>query len=124
MKPVLSLKYERKESKEMSLYMVQFAYTPEAWAALVKNPEDRGAPVKALMEHLGGRMLDIYYCFGEYDGIAIVEAPDEISAMTTVLCAIAPGHLKATKTTVLFTVEQAMEAMDKAGGIVYPAPTG
>lgn len=108
----------------MSLYMVQFAYTPEAWAALVKNPEDRGAPVKALMEHLGGRMVDIYYCFGEYDGMVILEAPDETTAMTVVLAAIAPGHLKATKTTVLFSVEQAMKAMGKAGAIVYPAPKG
>jgi len=108
----------------MSLYMVQFAYTPEAWAALVKNPEDRSAPVKALAERLGGRMLNMYYCFGEYDGFVILEAPDETTAMAAVLAAIAPGHLKATKTTVLFTVEQAMEAMGKAGEIVYPAPKG
>ncbi len=108
----------------MSLYMVQFAYTPESWAALVKNPEDRSAPVKALAEKLGGRMLNMYYCFGEYDGFVILEAPDETTAMAAVLAAIAPGHLKATKTTVLFTVEQAMEAMGKAGGIVYPAPKG
>jgi uncharacterized protein with GYD domain len=104
--------------------MVQFAYTPESWAALVKNPEDRSAPVKALAEKLGGRMLNMYYCFGEYDGFVILEAPDETTAMAAVLAAIAPGHLKATKTTVLFTVEQAMEAMGKAGGIVYPAPKG
>jgi hypothetical protein len=25
----------------MPLYMTQFAYTPEAWATLVDNPEDR-----------------------------------------------------------------------------------
>jgi hypothetical protein len=28
----------------MPLYMTQFAYTPEAWAAIVDNPEDRSAP--------------------------------------------------------------------------------
>ena len=28
----------------MPLYMTQFAYTQEAWAALVDNPEDRSAP--------------------------------------------------------------------------------
>jgi hypothetical protein len=39
-----------------------------------------------------------------------------------VLAAVAPGHLKATKTTVPFSVEQAMGAMTKAGSIVYPAP--
>jgi uncharacterized protein with GYD domain len=102
----------------------EFAYTPEAWAALVRNPEDRSAPVKALLKNLGGRMLGLYYCFGEYDGIVIYEAPDETTASAVVLAAVAPGHLKATKTTVLFSVEQAMEAMAKVGAIVYPAPKG
>ena len=108
----------------MPLYMTQFSYTPEAWTALVKNPEDRSAPLKALAEKLGGRLLGLYYCFGEYDGVVIVELPDETTCMAAVLAAIAPGHLKATKTTVLFSVEQAMEAMGKAGALVYPAPKG
>ncbi len=108
----------------MPLYMGQFAYTREAWAALVKNPEDRSAPVKALAEKLGGRLIGFYYCFGEYDAVVIWEAPDNAASMTAVLAAIAPGHLKASKTTVLFTVEEAMEAMGKAGAIVFPAPKG
>ncbi len=108
----------------MAIYMTHFSYTSEAWANLVKNPEDRGAPLKALLEKLGGRLISIYYCFGEYDGVAIYEASDETAAMTGVLTSIASGHLKASKTTVLLTVEQAMGAMGKAGGIVYPAPKG
>ena len=108
----------------MPLYMGQFAYTREAWADMVKNPEDRSAPVKALAEKMGCRLIGFYYCFGEYDGLVILEAPDETTAMSFVLAAIAPGHLKATKTTVLFTVEQAMEAMGKAGAIVFAAPKG
>ena len=28
----------------MPLYMTQFAYTTEAWAALLDSPEDRSAP--------------------------------------------------------------------------------
>jgi uncharacterized protein with GYD domain len=104
--------------------MTQFSYTPEAWSALVRNPTDRSAPLKALFDKLGGRLIGVYYCFGEYDGVAIGELPDKITDMAAVLAAIAPGHLKATKTTVLFTVEEAMEAMTKAGSIVYPAPEG
>jgi uncharacterized protein with GYD domain len=107
----------------MPIYMTQFSYTPEACAALVKNPTDRSASLKALVKKLGGRLLGFYYCFGEYDGVAIYEYPDNTIAVTSVLAVIAPGHLKATKTTVLFTVEEAMEAMSKAGGLGYPAPT-
>lgn len=105
-------------------FMTQFSYTTEAWANLVKNPADRTEPVKALAEKMGGRLLGMYYCFGEYDGIIIYESPDEASAAGAVLAATAPGHLKAIKTTVLLTIEQTMEAMRKAGTIVYPAPKG
>jgi uncharacterized protein with GYD domain len=108
----------------MALYMTQFSYTPEAWAALMKKPEDRSVPLKALFEKLGGRLIGMYYCFGEYDGVAIGELPDNTAEMTMLLGVIAPGHLKATKTTVLFTVQEAMQAMGKAGGIAYPAPKG
>ncbi len=55
----------------MPLYMSQFAYTPEAWAALVDNLEDRSAPVPELTEAMGGRLLSWYLSFGEYDGLLI-----------------------------------------------------
>jgi uncharacterized protein with GYD domain len=106
----------------MALYLTQFAYTSEAWAALTKKPEDRGTVVRQLIEKLGGRLISLYYCFGEYDGFLIYEAPNEIAASAVVLAAISPGHLKAAKTTVLFTVEQAMEAMRKAGAQTYRGP--
>ena len=108
----------------MALYMTQFSYTPEAWAALVKNPEDRSAAAKALLKKAGGRLLHTYYSFGEYDGLIIFEAPDEATATAPLLAAISKGHIKATKTTVLFTVEAAVEAMSKAGGLSYEAPKG
>jgi len=108
----------------MSLTMTQFAYTPEAWAALMRNPEDRSLLLKALVEKLGGRLLGMYYTFGEYDGVAIVELPDNVASMTAVLASIAPGHLRATKTTLLFTVAEAMQAMKKASTITLPRPKG
>ena len=108
----------------MSLYMTQFSYTTAAWSALVKKPEDRSVPVKALMDKLGGRLLNLYYCFGDYDGLVIYEAPDDTTATAVILAATAGGHMKASKTTVLFTVEDAMKAMGKASDIAYPAPRG
>jgi len=106
----------------MALFMTQFSYTPEAWAALVKKPHNRTAAIKGLAKKLGGRVLHFSYAFGDYDGIVIMEAPDETTATAILLAAIAPGHLKATKTTVLFTPEQAIEAMKKAGTVAYSGP--
>ncbi len=61
----------------MALYMAQFAYTAEALATMAKNPQDRSVPSRELIEKSGGRLISFYFCFGEYDGVAIYEAPDE-----------------------------------------------
>ncbi len=108
----------------MPLYMTQFSLTAEAWAALARNPEDRTVPLKALAEKLGGRLLGYYYTFGEYDGFVITEYPDNATAMAAVLAAISPGHLSATKTTVLLSVAEAMQAMKKGGSVAFQGPKG
>ena len=107
----------------MPLYMMQFAYTPEAWSALVKEPENRAAVFAEQAEKMGGRMVSLYYCWGEYDGLVIFEAPDESTAAALVLTVISPGHLKATKTTVLMNVEDTMKAMRRANAEAYPGPS-
>lgn len=108
----------------MPLYMSQFAYTPQSWAALVKNPEDRRATVSALAEKAGCRVVEMYYCFGEYDGVLLTEAPDETTVMSLLMTIAAAGHLKALKTTTLFTVEDTLKALGKAGGLAYRGPRG
>jgi len=102
--------------------MTQFAYTPQAWAALTKKPENREEIFRGLVQKLGGRLISFYNCFGDYDGVIVYEAPDETTAAATILAAVAPGHLKAIKTTTLMTTEQTMEAMRKAGMQTYRAP--
>ena len=106
----------------MPLYMTQFAYTPQAWAALTKKPENREEIFRGLVQKLGGRLISFYNCFGDYDGVIVYEAPDETTAAATILAAVAPGHLKAIKTTTLLSTEQTMEAMRKAGAQTYRAP--
>ncbi len=59
----------------MPLYMTQFAYTSEAWKALVKKPEDRGKVFGELVEKMGGRLVSMYYCMGEYDGWSSTRPP-------------------------------------------------
>jgi len=108
----------------MPLFMNQFSYTPEAWAAMAKNPQDREAPLHRLAEAMGGKLLGAYYCFGEYDGVIIFEAPDQTAALAFCIAGIAPGHLKQLKTTVLFSMQDTLEAARKAGAVVYPAPKG
>ncbi len=108
----------------MQIYITQFSYTTEAWQAFMKNPEDRTGILKAMIEKLGGRLICLYYCFGDYDGVAIAEYPDSVSAATACLSAISGGHVKEMKTTALLSASEMVQAMKKAGAIVYPAPKG
>jgi uncharacterized protein with GYD domain len=111
-----------KEANIMALYMVQFAYTAEAMAAMAKNPQDRSVPVRELVQKSGGRLIGFYFSFGEYDGVALFEAPDDTTATAIAMAAVSPGHLKAYKTTKLFTVEETTEAMRKAGSLTFQGP--
>ena len=108
----------------MTVYMTHFTYTAETAKSLAKNPEDRSKPLKALVESLGGKLIGMWYMFGEYDGIVIYEAPDNVTAATAVFAANLGGGNSATKTTVLLTIDEAMSAISRAGNIVYKAPKG
>src|SRR4051794_34136701 len=85
----------------MGLYMTQFSYTDAAWAALAKNPVNRKEAIGALFEKVGGKLIDLYYCLGEYDGIAITEAPDDQAVVAALVAVVGAGHIKGIKTTKL-----------------------
>jgi uncharacterized protein with GYD domain len=102
--------------------MTQFAYTPEAWAALAKSPQDRTEALRGLAGKMGGKVVSFYYSFGEYDGVAIFEAPDDVSAAAVAVAAAGAGHVKSTKTTRLLTAQEAVEVMRKAGSAAYKGP--
>ena len=108
----------------MPTYMTQFNYTREAWAKLLKNPEDRSKPVTELLESLGGKLLGLYYLAGDYDGFIIYEAPDANTAATGIVAAAAAGHLRTTKTSQLYSMSEAMEIVANAGKIAFAAPKG
>jgi uncharacterized protein with GYD domain len=108
----------------MALFMTQFGYTSEAWAALAKKPEDRAQALRSLIEKFGGHLREMYYCFGDYDGLAIFDAPDDQTAAAVAVAAVGPGHVRTIRTTPLFTMQEAMAIMAKAGKVSYAGPSG
>lgn len=106
----------------MAVYLVQAGYTSQAWTALTKAPEDRSVGLAKLCEAAGGRLLTLYYCFGEFDLAVLMEAPDDVAAAACVMAAVTAGHISRIQTTKLLTVAEAMEAMRKAGGMMYRGP--
>jgi uncharacterized protein with GYD domain len=113
-----------KEDNQMPLYLLQGSYSPQAWAALAKNPEDREQALRGLVERAGGRFHNLYYCFGENDVVGIMEAQDPQTAAAVSIAITSAGHLKSLQTTVLMTVKEAMDAMKKAGKLNYQGPKG
>ena len=108
----------------MPYYMIQAAYSSEAWSAQVKNPQNRLEQLRPVIEGLGGRMETAYYTFGDYDILGIAQFPDNQSAAAFSLAASAGGAVKSIRTTPLMTVEEGVEAMRKAGGAGYRPPGG
>ena len=106
----------------MPLYLTRFSYTPETWARLSKNPEDRREAAKKYIESVGGKLHGFWYAFGAYDGYCIWEAPDNVS-MAAVTIAISGGAaLSKFETTVLLTVEETIEALNRVRAITYRPP--
>jgi uncharacterized protein with GYD domain len=105
----------------MPFYMCQFAYNSDAWTSMTKNPQDRSKPMGELAQKLGSRIVGLYYYFGDFDGILLFEAPDDITANAVIVASMAPGHLKITRTSRLFTPEETKEIMRKAGNVNFEA---
>jgi uncharacterized protein with GYD domain len=102
----------------MALYMYQGAYTPESWAAQLKNPQNRIEAVgKAACEAAGGKFVGGWYSFGEYDFVLIADMPDAEAMSAIAMAVVAGGAIKAGTTTVLMTGAQAVSAMKKADAV-------
>jgi uncharacterized protein with GYD domain len=102
--------------------MTQFSYTAETWAAFAQKPENRETVVRAAAEQFGCRVVFFAYAFGEYDGVVIVEAPDEATVTALLLAAVTTGAYKATRTTVLIPAEAMVDILRRATGTAFRAP--
>ena len=103
----------------MPHYLLQAAYTPEAWQSLINNPQSRMEVVRPAIEKLGGKLIAWYSAFGDYDTIVIVEVPSSVDAAALSIAVSAGGSCKAMKTTALLTATETLEAVKKAATTGY-----
>ena len=106
----------------MPLYLSKFSYTPETWARLISNPEDRREAARTYIESVGGKLHGFWYAFGTHDGYTLWEAPDNVSMAAVALAIGAGGALSSLETTVLLTVEETMDALRRAEQVRYRPP--
>jgi uncharacterized protein with GYD domain len=105
----------------MPLYLQQVAYSPEGWEALVDKPQDRIEAVRPAIEKLGGKIVNAWFAFGQYDVVVVVDMPNNVGAAAIAMAFAAGGACKSVQTTPLLSVQEAVEAMKKASTSGYRA---
>ena len=103
----------------MPKYMLQVGYTPESFAAQIKNPQNRVQAITPAVEKLGGKVGQAYFTFGDYDIVVILEFPDNTAAAAFAISVAAGGACRAVKTTPLMDIEEGISAIKAAGGTGY-----
>ena len=106
----------------MALYLTRFSYTPETWARLAKDPEDRRDAARTYIESVGGKLHGFWYAFGAHDGYNLWEAPDNVSMAAVAIAIGSGGALSSIETTVLLTVEETLEALGRVSSVGYRQP--
>ena len=107
----------------MASYLIQVTYNSDAWAALLKHPQDRTEAVAKTAEKLGGKIESFWMAFGEYDVVGVIDMPDAIAAAAFGMAIAAGGACKHVKTTPLLSIAEGVKAMKKAGNSDYKPVT-
>ena len=104
----------------MSTYIIQGRYTRDAIKGMIVKPEDRADAISRLLAKAGGRLNAYYLTFGEYDFLAIVEAPSETQMAAVLLAAASSGGLSDLRTMLALSSVEAKGAFTAASDL---APT-
>ena len=97
----------------MPKYLAHASYTVEGLKGLLKDGgTKRREVIEQLAKGLGGTLEAFYYAFGDDDVFAILDFPDNVSAMAVSMAINATGGATV-KTTVLITPEEVDQATKK-----------
>jgi uncharacterized protein with GYD domain len=105
----------------MAIYITQGCYSKASIIGMINKPEDRAIPVAKLAKAVGGKLLDYYVTFGEYDFTVIFEVgkgKSEADMMAALMTAAASGGVTNLKTTVGIRSKDSMKAMRMAKKIL------
>jgi uncharacterized protein with GYD domain len=113
--------------QSMHRYLILFKYADNAVKAMTENPQDRSAQGAKVTESFGGKQELIYFmpAGGAFDGVAIAEFPDDVSAEGLKLFIRATGNFARFQVSPLMTAGEFKEAMEKAKDVKssYTPPT-
>jgi len=100
------------------IFITQGRFTREAMQGMTARPEDRALAVGKLAKAAGGKLLDYYFTFGEYDFLCVIEGPDEKQMAQVLIVAGSTGGVTDLKTTLAIRSSDAKKVFGEAGGIL------
>ncbi len=98
----------------MGKYALIGGYTAEAWAKMIENPGDRVAAVSKTAQAVGAKLESFFWSFGDDDYLAIVDAPDDVTAGSLAIAVGSSGSLRNLRTIKLIRPEEARKVLEKA----------
>jgi uncharacterized protein with GYD domain len=80
----------------MPVYVSLVKFTRDGIVSMKDQGIKRSDMVKRNVEELGGKLLNAYYCLGEYDVVAILEFPNNKTALKAAVKNASLGHIQIT----------------------------
>ena len=108
----------------MTRYLIEEIISPQAAAALIKNPHDRTEAIRPIFESVGGKLEHYYVAYTENTVYLLAEIPDQESLAAILAAFLAGGGPTSVKATPLYTATEAVDVFKKAGSLGYRPPTG
>ena len=97
----------------MPTYIVLYNYTAKGMQTIKESPK-RAEAVRQALQAVGGKLVADYLVMGEYDGVGIIEAPDDTTVARLLLQMGGQGNIQ-TRTLRAFTeaeTQAILAAMD------------
>jgi uncharacterized protein with GYD domain len=98
----------------MPFYLHQWRYKDPQIRSMLLEPDNRAEVIRAATEAFGGTLHHFFYSFGEYDGVALSEYPDNVTALASLMSIFAQGRINEVHTTLLFNPEEGLKSMQLA----------
>ena|ERR1700730_8344086 len=105
----------------MPKYLVQVSMHKEGIQNVLSKAKGTGlrAAVAKFAESAGGRLDAYYFAFGRHDAVAIMDMPDNVTAVALSVAASGTGAVHV-EITPLVTPEEMDQAVEKSGTLAVP----
>jgi uncharacterized protein with GYD domain len=104
-------------------YLTLYRYTADAWQHIAERQLDRPQAVAHMLEQAGGKLVEMYWMFGPYDGVVIVDAPDENVMMAIKIICESTGNFSLVQFHPLIKASEHPAVVENVRGVTFLVPS-